>query len=407
MARQFGATWWGRAWIDALEHRAQLDPNRLPRGRTYARQDRVARLDVEPGRISALVRGSRVLPYRVVIGVPTFDDEQWQRIAGAIAGRAVHAAALLDGELEPGVLDDVREVGIDLLPGPGDVSPRCSCPDWADPCKHAAAVCYLVADALDEDPFVLFTLRGRSRDRLLESVRSHRRAGAVGSGDLGGAAAGDPLVGAIAGGSFPADDAGMVAREAWSLPRREPPARRELPAAPGVPAAWPSDPPDGAPFTAAGLTELAVDAARRAWHHLAEGSPSALALDAPADLARRAADRLARDMPLAPLALAAGVPATQLDRQATAWRAAGAEGVAAVDAGAWQAGADVVERTLAAFEEAGVDADAVQVRSNRFTVGDVQLRVTADGRWWRYERRGRVWSLVEPPADTPDDLLST
>lgn len=66
----------------------------------------------------------------------------------------------------------------------------------------------------------------------------------------------------------------------------------------------------------------------------------------------------------------------------------------------------MVARGLEAFEEAGIDRDEVQVRSNRFTIGDIQLRVTADGRWWRFERRGRTWELVEPPADSPDDLIS-
>src|SRR5690606_38967239 len=100
----FGGTWWGRAWVDALEKRAGLDPNRLPRGRTYARQDRVARIEIEPGRVTALVRGTRVLPYRVTIGIRTFDDDAWARLTGAIASRAGHAAALLDGEIPPEVL---------------------------------------------------------------------------------------------------------------------------------------------------------------------------------------------------------------------------------------------------------------------------------------------------------------
>ncbi|MEO6629461.1 MAG: hypothetical protein ABIP03_12950, partial [Aquihabitans sp.] len=100
MAHQFGSTWWGKAWSEALEGRAGLDPNRLPRGRTYARQERVNRLELEAGKITALVRGSRVLPYKVTIGVRTFDDATWDRLAAAIARKAGHAAALLDGELD-------------------------------------------------------------------------------------------------------------------------------------------------------------------------------------------------------------------------------------------------------------------------------------------------------------------
>lgn len=205
MVMKFGSTWWGRAWVEALEKRAGLDVNRLPRGRTYARHDRVARLEMEPGRINALVRGSRVLPYRVTIGVRTFDDETWARLTTAIAGRAAHAAALLDGELEPAMLDDAAEVGVDLLPGPGDLQPRCSCPDHADPCKHSAAVCYLVANALDEDPFALFALRGRGREALLSEVRARRRKrSSATSGSGSGSADGGSLV-----------DPGVPARQAW------------------------------------------------------------------------------------------------------------------------------------------------------------------------------------------------
>jgi len=108
MARQFGNTWWGKAWVDALEGRANLDPNRLPRGRTYARHDHVNRLEAEPGRITALVRGSRVLPYRVTITVRTFDDDQWDRLVDALTSQAAHAAALLNHELLPEVVETAR-----------------------------------------------------------------------------------------------------------------------------------------------------------------------------------------------------------------------------------------------------------------------------------------------------------
>jgi uncharacterized Zn finger protein len=189
--RTFGTTWWAKAWLDALEHRARLDPNRLPRGRTYARTGRVPSIRLEPGRITGSVRGSRPTPYAVHVGIRTFSTSEWQRLLAAIAARAGHAAALLDGELAPGILADARDVGIELLPGPGELKPRCSCPDWADPCKHSAAVCYLVADELDKDPFSLLELRGKRKDEVLAALRRLRQGetgGTAGFSRAGGAA---------------------------------------------------------------------------------------------------------------------------------------------------------------------------------------------------------------------------
>ncbi|MCB1040832.1 MAG: SWIM zinc finger family protein, partial [Acidimicrobiales bacterium] len=139
--RQFGATWWGQAWIAALEERAAVDPTRLPRGRTYARQDRVGRLELAPGKVTALVRGQRALPYRVTVTVPTARAGALDDLAAAIARRAASAAALLDHELDPVLVEDATALDVALLPGTGELKTRCSCPDWADPCKHAAAVC--------------------------------------------------------------------------------------------------------------------------------------------------------------------------------------------------------------------------------------------------------------------------
>ncbi|MET0834114.1 MAG: SWIM zinc finger family protein, partial [Actinomycetota bacterium] len=139
--RGFGVTWWGEAWVTALEQRARLDPNRLPRGRSYARGGTVGELTIAPGEVRAAVQGRRARPYQVRMRVRVLDAAEWDRVLDAIATQIGHAAALLDGELLPEVADDVWGAGTDLLPGPGELQPRCSCPDWADPCKHAAAVC--------------------------------------------------------------------------------------------------------------------------------------------------------------------------------------------------------------------------------------------------------------------------
>ncbi|WP_208630702.1 SWIM zinc finger family protein, partial [Amycolatopsis kentuckyensis] len=172
--RNFGTTWWGRAWVEALEQRAKLDPNRLPRGRTYARKGTVSELHVGAGAVRARVRGSRPEPYRVTITMRTFTDGEWDTLLGVVGTQLGHAAALLDGELPGALTEQAREAGVDLLPGPGDLRPRCSCPDSANPCKHVAAVYYLVADEVDRDPFTLFLLRGRPRADVLAELRARR-----------------------------------------------------------------------------------------------------------------------------------------------------------------------------------------------------------------------------------------
>jgi uncharacterized Zn finger protein len=258
--RTFGATWWGGAWIDALEQRARLDANRLPRGRTYARQDRVGALEVSPGIVEATVRGSRFRPYHVTIRVRPLTVKEWDRVLDAIAGRAAHAAALLDGDLPAAVLADTQQAGVELLPTAGELRPRCTCPDSADPCKHAAAVCYLMADELDRDPFALLHLRGRTRDEVLEALRARR-------------ASHDTTRSAAVAKPGPVRDATVVALDAFARPQPDAAtllafSARPAPAHPGHPAPLPVEPPAAVGITAAELSRLSRAAAERAWHLL-------------------------------------------------------------------------------------------------------------------------------------------
>ena len=391
--RTFGNTWWGAAWVDALEHRAQLDPNRLPRGRTYARQDRVERLEVESGAVRAFVHGSRSVPYRVRLGVRPFTDDEWDLALDAIAARAGHAAALLDGELDPGIVEDTRAAGVDLLPLAGELRPECSCPDWANPCKHAAAVCYLTADLLDDDPFTLFLARGRTRDAVLAEVR-RRRSGT--SGTSGANAAG--AAGARAPGAGP--------RGAGTGPPGRPPRPPAPRPAPGRPAPCATDPPAGAPFTTTGLHELAADAAERAWA-LTRGEGGAdLALAPDADLARRASSALGTSRWM-PLLAATGESDRALRHLATAWRFGGEAALDAIGDPPWRADPLVMGAARDAVGAALKRYGAVAVRENRLTIPaiDVQLRLGRDGRWWRFEKRAGRWELAAPPAIEPDDLI--
>lgn len=390
--RPFGATWWGKAWVEALEQQARLDPNRLPRGRTYARTGAVGDLEVGPGQIVAAVQGSRAKPYRVTVRVRTYSEPEWDATLVALASQVGHLAALLDGELPPGVVDDLRAAGIDLLPVAGELQPRCSCPDWADPCKHSAAVCYLLADTLDSDPFQLFALRGRDRDSLLAGLRA-RRAEAIGVAPSEGARAG----GAALGGA-PALDPGMSARQAWERWQSGEAARAGAPALlPAVPLPGPRpgrltvlavDPPPGSGVTAAALQALAQDAVERA-HAVAHGTrETGLELSEGEDLARRAA-RLIGVGDLSEIARAAGVPARELFRQALAWRDGGRDGLAVLQQD-WDAPADAVVTGLALL------GTGARSRRNRVTLADRQLRLGRDGRWYPFRRAGRSGSAWDP-----------
>ncbi|MGH9230712.1 MAG: SWIM zinc finger family protein [Acidimicrobiales bacterium] len=174
MATRFGLTWWGRRWIGSLEALGAAYANRLPRGRTYARRGAVHRLDIQAGRVTARVDGRRPLPYRVGLSLPVFSDEQWDAVIAALAGQVRHAAALLDGRMPDDIDDTVAGAGVSLFPRAGELTTTCSCPDHANPCKHVAAVHYVLAQTFDGDPFLLPTLRGRRRDELLTALRAAR-----------------------------------------------------------------------------------------------------------------------------------------------------------------------------------------------------------------------------------------
>lgn len=174
MSRRFGATWWGRRWIATLEALGVAYQNRLPRGRTYARRGAVGDLEVTAGRVTARVAGTRARPYRVSIELPAFKEATWQVVTAALAEQVGHAAALLEGRMPDGVDRLVGDQGVYLFPGPGELATSCSCPDWANPCKHVAAVHYVLADRFDADPFLLLALRGRDQRRLLAGIRAAR-----------------------------------------------------------------------------------------------------------------------------------------------------------------------------------------------------------------------------------------
>ena len=168
-----GEKWWSRRFLAAVE--SILTGGRLTRGRTYARQGQVIDLGIGSGLVVARVQGSRRTPYGVQISMPAVSDARWDAIIETLAGQAGYAARLLAGELPHEIEDVFAEVGVALFPEWGShLVANCTCPDWATPCKHAAAVCYLIAEAFDDDPFLLLAFRGREREALLADLRERR-----------------------------------------------------------------------------------------------------------------------------------------------------------------------------------------------------------------------------------------
>ncbi|WP_037558765.1 SWIM zinc finger family protein [Spirillospora albida] len=165
-----GAEWWSRRFIDLVESFA--DTGRLQRGRTYARKGNVVDLRVAPHEVTARVRGSAPEPYEVALGIEAIDEAGWRRVEAALASRAVFRARLLAGEMPPEIEWVFAELGLALFPSSAaDLHLMCDCPDWGDPCKHTAAVLYLLAEAFDDDPFLILEWNGRSRDELLTALR--------------------------------------------------------------------------------------------------------------------------------------------------------------------------------------------------------------------------------------------
>jgi uncharacterized Zn finger protein len=176
---RFGLTWWGQRWIGALEALGAVYANRLPRGRTYARKGTVQDLTVGAGTVTARVQGSRARPYRVQLQLPVFDEVTWEQITAALASRVRLSAELLAATMPEDIDGVLAECGVSLFPTARELTTRCSCPDVANPCKHVAAVHYVLAQTFDADPFLLTTLRGRDRDVLLAGLRARRAGTAV------------------------------------------------------------------------------------------------------------------------------------------------------------------------------------------------------------------------------------
>jgi hypothetical protein len=191
--RKIATTFWGRAWCDHLERYSDFE-NRLPRGRSYARNGSVVDLQIAAGEVSAKVHGSRM--YTVTVAVAALPAARWQALRRDCSGAIDSLVGLLQGQLSAPVMTRLCEPKTGLFPAPSELKFSCSCPDWASMCKHVAAALYGIGNRLDSRPDLLFLLRKVDQAELID----------LGAGALpiagSGAAAGRVIAGADLGALF-------------------------------------------------------------------------------------------------------------------------------------------------------------------------------------------------------------
>ncbi|MEU8574476.1 SWF or SNF family helicase [Streptomyces asoensis] len=415
----FARTWWGRAWLTALEDGA-LDAEQVRTGRRLARAGAVGAVSVRPGRVTAVVRDTDLAQHRADVLLDRLSDAQWDRLLGLAVERAGHVAALLDREMPPDLVEDAGTVGIDLLPGLGELEAECGCGAW-DHCRHTAAVCYQVARLLDQDPFVLLLLRGRTERRLMDDLQERGTTPPGTDVPVGP----DSVDGEEAAGS--ASHEGVDAAEAYAAGDMVPPlpAAPDLPPEPGVPPSLDTDapPPPGVEPAALGtLAALTAVAARallaEALHDGAAGRAPTARPTVAQDAVRLAAGVREGAGGVGPsadalterLARGSGRDRDQLTAAVLAWRHGGAEALSVCEE-EWPVEGETLARARAALGSAWEEDERplLRARANRWTVVGTacQLRLGRDGRWWPYrEEGGRWWPAGEAGQDPASVLVA-
>ncbi|MFF1303210.1 SWF or SNF family helicase [Streptomyces sp. NPDC058307] len=392
--RGFAQTWWGMAWLRALED-AALDSGQLKRGRSLARAGAVGAVSVRPGRITAVVQDRDRTTHRADVLLAELPAEQWDRLLDMAVERAGHVAALLDREMPPHLVEDAASAGIELLPGLGDLEPECDCDAW-DHCGHTAALCYQVARLLDQDPFVLLLMRGRGEHALLEDLQARSAA--------------------------PAEEApeaeGVDAAEAYATGAILPPLPTfgELPEEPGLPPSLDAEAPPGPGVDPVAVRHLAARTAVEARRLLAEAlrTPSDRPAPLPELTVAQDAVRLAvaaSDQALTErLATGSGRDPGSLANATRAWELGGADALSVLEE-EWEPSGGTLARARVALDSAWDEDERPPLRAegNRWTTvnASVQLRLGRDGRWWPYRQERDRWILAGPAALDPATALAS
>ncbi|MER6671545.1 SWF or SNF family helicase [Streptomyces sp. NPDC000983] len=391
--RGFAQTWWGRAWLKALEDTA-LDFGQLKAGRRLARAGAVGAVSVRPGRITAVVRDRDGTLHRADVVLEELSGEQWDRFLDTAVERAGHVAALLDRDMPPHLVEDAAATGVELLPGLGDLEPECDCGAW-DHCGHTAALCYQVARLLDQDPFVLLLMRGRGERALLDDLQARSAAPAVAAPEPEGVDAAEAFA------------AGDILPPLPGLPAR--------PAEPGVPPSLDTETPAPAGTDFVALEYLAARTAAEAHRLLGAASSGRPEHAVPVGLplsqdAVRLAAGAAGAAVAERLAAGSGRGREQLALAVRAWELGGAAALSVLEE-EWTVEGEALARARAALESAWDEDErpALRARGNRWTaVGTTaQVRLDGDGRWWPYlKERGR-WVPAGGPAGDPATALAS
>ncbi|MEU1181849.1 SWF or SNF family helicase [Streptomyces sp. NPDC005820] len=434
--KSFAGSWWGRAWLAALEDGA-LDSKEVRTGRRLARAGAVGAVSVRPGRITAVVQDRGRTAHRADVLLDELSDTEWDRFLDLAAERSGHVAALLDREMPPHLVEDAETAGVALLPGLGELEARCDCGAW-DHCGHTAALCYQVARLLDQDPFVLLLIRGRAEQTVLDDLQAR------------GAAA--PPV------PEPARPEGVDAADAFAAGDVLPslPALPEAPSEPGVPPSLDTDVPSppgvdpaalrilaartaadarlrlvealregaGSPASAEPLT-VAQDAVRLAAGEADEAGSEAVAerlgagsgrgreqLAVAQDAVRLAAgeaDEAGSEAVAERLGAGSGRGREQLARAVRAWGYGGAAALSVLEE-EWAVEGEALARARAALESAWEEDErpVLRARGNRWTAAGEsgQLRLGRDGRWWPYRKEGGRWTPAGIAARDPATALA-
>jgi uncharacterized Zn finger protein len=168
--------WWVERWLELLD--SYRFKKRLERARIYAREGHVLSIEFQGAQVLAKVQGSEIQPYQVSLSLDPFSNEDWNYVIETMSQKAIFSAQLLAGEMPENIEEVFTANGLTVFPFTlSDVHSRCTCPDKANPCKHIGAVYYQLADRFSEDPFVLFQLRGRTKDEILNQLRQSRSQG--------------------------------------------------------------------------------------------------------------------------------------------------------------------------------------------------------------------------------------